>query len=37
MHLDMDLNHLASTVTKVSTRKLALQAFFWSMATAKSK
>ncbi|MFT4815379.1 MAG: hypothetical protein ACI80L_000707 [Pseudohongiellaceae bacterium] len=32
MHLDMDFNHLALTVTKVSTRKLSLQAFFWSMA-----
>jgi len=29
MHLDMGFYHLASTVTKVSTKKLPLQAFFW--------
>ena len=30
MQLDMDFNHLASTVAKVSTRKLPLQACFCS-------
>jgi hypothetical protein len=30
MRLDKDFNHLASTVTKVLIRKLALRAFFWS-------
>jgi len=30
MHLDRAINHLASNVAKISTRKSQYHAFFWS-------